>query len=78
LLGHKNLSCVYFLGRLKASSVISEFPKNLIELTLSASELTEDPMQKLDKLPKLRILQLFSESYAGKNMCCPQNGFPQL
>jgi hypothetical protein len=78
LLGHKNLSSVYFLGRLKTSSVISEFPENLIGLTLSASELTEDPMQKLDKLLKLRILLLFSESYAGKNMCCPQNGFPQL
>ncbi|XP_030937643.1 probable disease resistance RPP8-like protein 2 isoform X1 [Quercus lobata] len=78
LSGHTNLSSVYFLGRLETPSIISEFPENLIELTLSASALIEDPMQKLGKLPKLRILGLFSKSYVGKNMCCPQNSFPQL
>nr|XP_023921131.1 disease resistance protein RPP13-like [Quercus suber]POF25080.1 putative disease resistance rpp8-like protein 2 [Quercus suber] len=78
LFGHTNLSSVYFLGRLETPSIVSEFPENLIELTLSASALTEDPLQKLGKLPKLRILQLFSKSYVGKNMCCPQNSFPQL
>ena len=80
LLGHKNLSSVYFLGKIKTPSVISEFPVNLIELTLSASELTEayDPMKKLANLPELRILQLFSESYVGESMCCPKDSFPQL
>ena len=78
LSGHTNLSSVYFLGRLETPSIISEFPENLIELALSASALTEDPLQKLGKLPKLRILGLFSKSYVGKNMCCPQNSFPQL
>nr|POE96993.1 disease resistance rpp8-like protein 3 [Quercus suber] len=78
LSGHTNLSSVYFLGRLETPSIISEFPENLIELTLSASALTEDPLQKLGKLPKLRTLRLFSKSYVGKNMCCPQNSFPQL
>ncbi|XP_030939996.1 disease resistance protein RPM1-like [Quercus lobata] len=78
LRGHTNLSSIYFLGRLKFPSIISEFPENLIELTLSASALTVDPMQQLYELPKLRILRLFSGSYVGKNMCCPQNSFPQL
>ncbi|KAF3961834.1 hypothetical protein CMV_013582 [Castanea mollissima] len=78
LSGHTNLSSVYFLGRLETPSIISEFPENLIELTLSASALTEDPLQKLGKLPKLRILRLFSKSYVGTNMCCPQSSFPQL
>ncbi|KAK7837836.1 disease resistance protein RPP13-like [Quercus suber] len=80
LLGHTNLSSIYLLGRLKTPSVISVFPDNLIEITLSASALSEseDPMQKFNKLPKLRILQLFSKSYMGKNMCCPKDSFPQL
>lgn len=77
-LDHKNLSSVYLLGRIKTPSVISEFPENLIELTLSASALTEDPMQRLVNLKKLRILQLFSESYVGEKMCCPQNSFLEL
>jgi hypothetical protein len=77
---HKELSSGYFLGRLKTPSVISKFPVNLIELTLSASALTEvdDPMQQLVNLPKLRILRLFSESYVGGSMCCPKDSFPQL
>ena len=78
LLGHTNLSSIYFLGRPKTPFVISKFPENLIEITLPASALSEDPMQKLDRLLKLRILQLFSESYVGKKMCCPENSFPQL
>ena len=80
LLENKNLSSVYLLGRLKTPTVISRFPENLIELTLSASALTDDddPMQQLANLPKLRILQLFSESYVGKSMCCPKDSFPQL
>jgi Leucine-rich repeat (LRR) protein len=77
---HRELSSGYFLGRLKTPSVISKFPVNLIELTLSASALTEvdDPMQQLVNLPKLRILRLFSESYVGESMCCPKDSFPQL
>ena len=80
LLGHTNLSSIYLLGRLKTPSVISVFPDNLIEITLSASALSEseDPMQKFSKLTKLRILQLFSKSYMGKNMCCPKDSFLQL
>ena len=75
---HMIISSIYFLGRSKTPFVISKFPENLIEITLSASALSEDPMQKLDRLLKLRILQLFSESYVGKKMCCPKNSFPQL
>ena len=78
LSGHENLSSVYFLGRLNPPSVIKKFPENLIELTLSASKLKEDPMQELGRLPKLRILQLFSESYEGKEMYCLEKSFPQL
>ncbi|KAK4566635.1 hypothetical protein RGQ29_002768 [Quercus rubra] len=75
---HKNLSSVYFLGRLNPPSVKEKFPENLIELTLSASKLKADPMKALGELPKLRILQLFSESYEGKKMKCLEKIFPQL
>ena len=75
---HVNLSCLYLLGRLKNPSVGSEFPHSLIELTLSGSELEEDPMQTLDKLPNLKVLRFLANSYLGKNMGCSSGGFPQL
>ncbi|RVW91975.1 hypothetical protein CK203_030226 [Vitis vinifera] len=58
LSGHVNLSRVYFLGRLRNPCMVSKFPQSLTDLTLSWSELTEDPMQTLDKLSNLRVLRL--------------------
>ena len=78
LSNHVKLSTVYLLGRLKNPSVISEFPNSLTVLTLSWSGLAEDPMQKLDKLPNLRVLRLLRRSYIGKHMLCSSGGFPQL
>ncbi|RVW68102.1 putative disease resistance RPP13-like protein 2 [Vitis vinifera] len=63
-----NLSYIYLLGRLKNPSIMSQFPYSLIDLTLSASGLVEDPMQSLDRLPNLRSLKLLAKSYLGKNM----------
>ncbi|KAJ9701563.1 hypothetical protein PVL29_006786 [Vitis rotundifolia] len=63
LTGYLNLSCIYLLGRLRNPSI---------------SELTEDPMQSLDKLPNLRTLKLFAKYYLGKSMHCSLGGFPQL
>ena len=57
---------------------MSQFPYSLIDLTLSRSELVEDPMQSLDKLPNLRSLKLLAISYLGKKMICLLGGFPQL
>ena len=78
LTGHLNLSCIYLFGRLRNPSIVSQFPPSLIDLTLSGSELTEDPMQSLDKLPNLRSLKLYAKSYLGKSMHCSKGGFPQL
>ncbi|KAJ9701561.1 hypothetical protein PVL29_006784 [Vitis rotundifolia] len=78
LTGHLNLSCIFLFGRLRNPSIVSQFPPSLIDLTLSGSELTEDPMQSLDKLPNLRSLKLFAKSYLGKSMHCSLGGFPQL
>ncbi|XP_021652379.2 disease resistance protein RPP8 isoform X2 [Hevea brasiliensis] len=78
LSGHVDLSNIYLVGKLKNQQLVSELPGSLIELTLSASGLVEDPMQTLDKLPNLRILRLFSRSFMGKKMLCCFGGFPKL
>ncbi|XP_065865747.1 probable disease resistance RPP8-like protein 2 [Euphorbia lathyris] len=75
---HTDLSSVHLVGKLKNQQVVSKFPQNLIELTLSASGLVDDPMQTLDKLPKLKILRLYSKSFTGKRMVCSCGGFPKL
>ena len=78
LSGLEKLSSIYLLGRLKNPLVVFESPESLSDLTLSGSGLTEDPLQKLDKLPNLKILRLLAKSYMGKNMLCSSGGFPQL
>ncbi|XP_039163169.1 disease resistance protein RPH8A [Eucalyptus grandis] len=78
LSGLKNLSSIYLVGRLTKPVVVDKFPEELIELTLSSSGLTEDPMPKLEKLPNLKILQLLGDAFEGKFMVCSPGGFPLL
>ncbi|XP_058004337.1 disease resistance protein RPP8-like [Hevea brasiliensis] len=78
LSSHVDLTSIYLTGKLKNQHLVSEFPQNLVELTLSASGLAEDPMQILDKLPNLQILILMSKSFTGKKMFCSFGGFPKL
>ncbi|XP_016445542.2 putative disease resistance protein At1g59780 [Nicotiana tabacum] len=73
-----SLSTIYLLGKLKYPSVISGFPTNLIDLTLSASELQDDPMPALENLRKLIILRFYSKSSTCKSMHCSSGGFPEL
>ncbi|KAM3284663.1 toMV resistance protein Tm-2 [Capsicum chacoense] len=53
------------------------FPPNLIKLTLVKNRLKENPLQTLNKLPKLKILKLDFDCYIGKTMDC-DGGFSQL
>ncbi|XP_050233480.1 probable disease resistance RPP8-like protein 2 [Mercurialis annua] len=78
LVGHVDLTSIYLVGKFKNPQLVSELPKNLMELTLSASGLGEDPMQTLEKLPNLKILILLLGSYTGKKMLCKCGGFPKL
>ncbi|KAJ9178342.1 hypothetical protein P3X46_010233 [Hevea brasiliensis] len=78
LADYMDLSSIHLVGNLRTQSLVSEFPQNLIELTLSASGLVEDPMQSLGRLPNLRNVRLFSGAYAGKKMVCTFGGFPKL
>ncbi|WCJ41312.1 Disease resistance protein (CC-NBS-LRR class) family [Euphorbia peplus] len=75
---HTDLSSVYLVGKLRDQQLVSKFPQNLIELTLSASGLVDDLMQTLDKLPKLKILRLYAKAFTGKRMVCSCGGFPEL
>ncbi|KAH7689165.1 P-loop containing nucleoside triphosphate hydrolase protein [Dioscorea alata] len=54
------------------------FPQQLVELVLCNSELEQDPMATLEKLPCLKYLELGGDAYVGKQMICSATGFPQL
>ncbi|PON88933.1 NB-ARC domain, LRR domain containing protein [Trema orientale] len=74
----KNLSSIELFGMPLDPALVHQLPKKLTELTLSASGLLEDPMLELGKLSNLKILCFYSDSYKGKQMCCPEESFPQL
>ncbi|BBG98797.1 Disease resistance protein CC-NBS-LRR class family [Prunus dulcis] len=68
LSGLENLSSLNLFGMLENPSIIAEFPKNLIDLTLSASSFSKDPMPNLEKLSNLKSLCFYSNSYTGTKM----------
>ncbi|GMP77494.1 hypothetical protein CsSME_00033758 [Camellia sinensis var. sinensis] len=81
----KLLGCVC-LGRLRIDGIIGKLPQyehqllcqSLTYLRLCDSELKEDPMATLEKLPNLRILWLDNNAFVGKEMVCSAHGFPHL
>uniref|UniRef100_A0A2N9GP00 Disease resistance protein winged helix domain-containing protein n=1 Tax=Fagus sylvatica TaxID=28930 RepID=A0A2N9GP00_FAGSY len=72
------ISKKYPYVRIKKLPEVQQFSPNLAKLTLVFTELEEDPMATLEKLPNLKILCLREESFVGKNMVCSEGGFPQL
>ncbi|CAL5441864.1 unnamed protein product [Camellia sinensis] len=80
----KQLLGCHHLYRLSIRGIIPELPEycqgfssNLIELTLEACQLEEDPMPTLERLPNLQFLYL-GGAFVGDKMVCSANGFPQL
>ncbi|KAM6585384.1 hypothetical protein CsatB_012386 [Cannabis sativa] len=75
-----NLSRIELFGRIGNPDLIDDLTNihKLTEITLSASALTDDPMPKLGKLPNLKQLYLYSDSYKEASMVCSSDGFPQL
>ncbi|KAM4087977.1 hypothetical protein ACB094_07G036600 [Castanea mollissima] len=73
---HRTLSNLYLFGQIKDGIV--NIPQNLRTLTLSMSELKEDPMPELGKLRQLNILRLFACPYRGSKMTCLPGSFPNL
>ncbi|KAL5765186.1 hypothetical protein ACOSQ2_017780 [Xanthoceras sorbifolium] len=79
------LFCCPHLENLYLSGKIVELPKDINEilpnleiLTLLGSELKDDPMPLLGKLPNLIILELGPEFYSGKKLVCSTKSFPCL
>ncbi|KAK3188036.1 hypothetical protein Dsin_027597 [Dipteronia sinensis] len=62
------------------SIVLSEyrFPTTLTQMSLSNTELKDDPFPILEKLPNLEVLKLKRNSYKGRKLACRLGGFPQL
>ncbi|XVF23971.1 hypothetical protein REPUB_Repub13aG0085900 [Reevesia pubescens] len=58
--------------------VLKFLPENVAKLTLMETEMKQDPMAVLEKLPHLRILRLWYNSYRGTKLICSANGFLQL
>ncbi|KAL7239878.1 hypothetical protein ACSBR2_005694 [Camellia fascicularis] len=58
-----------------------KLPPNLTKLTLLENYLEKDLMETLKKVPKLKILKLYSYPYVGSKIVCPGApgcNFPQL
>ncbi|KAF8396191.1 hypothetical protein HHK36_017804 [Tetracentron sinense] len=53
------------------------FPSNLTKLTLSETQLSEDPMGKLGQLPNLEVLRLTNSACVDRDLYC-SHGFPRL
>nr|XP_048329361.1 putative disease resistance protein At1g50180 [Ziziphus jujuba var. spinosa] len=78
LSNHAHLYKLHLEGVMTKMFDIQFFPTNLTELSLKGSLSMEDPMEKLEKLPNLRILKLKQSAFVGKEMKCSSGGFPQL
>ncbi|KAJ7963261.1 Disease resistance protein [Quillaja saponaria] len=78
LSGLPNLYRLHLSGNIDNASISIYFPRNLTDITLSATNLQNDPMQDLQSFPKLRSLCLYSDSFTGESIVCSGRGFPQL
>ncbi|KAL1555906.1 putative disease resistance protein [Salvia divinorum] len=66
------------LGKALAECGSDLLSSKLRRLDLFGSEIEDDPMEILGKLPCLIKLRLFKESFVGEEMRCPANSFPRL
>ncbi|CAA3023593.1 probable disease resistance RF45 isoform X1 [Olea europaea subsp. europaea] len=55
-----------------------EITTRLTEMVLIGSQLKEDPMTTLDKLPELQVLVLQNDAFDGKKMVCAESSFMKL
>ncbi|XP_040959676.1 probable disease resistance RPP8-like protein 2 [Gossypium hirsutum] len=83
LLQFGHLSKLKLVGHLKedphqSHHVLKFLPESIVKLTLECSTMTQDPMEVLENLPCLTILNLLSFAYEGRKLICSANGFRQL
>ncbi|KAM0995240.1 hypothetical protein ACFX19_010792 [Malus domestica] len=77
ILSCRRVQKLHVEGRIEKLPEYHLFPPNLAKLTLWGSNLEEDPMPTLERLPNLRILSGW-QMFAGKKMVCSNQGFPKL
>ncbi|XP_057801920.1 disease resistance protein RPP8-like [Salvia miltiorrhiza] len=73
-----NLTKLKLDGKMSKCPTATMFPPNLSHLTLTGSQLDDDPMAELGKLPKLLFLKLQFKAYRGETMLVLCDGFPSL
>ncbi|XP_057803069.1 probable disease resistance RPP8-like protein 4 [Salvia miltiorrhiza] len=73
-----NLTKLKLKGKMPKCPTASMFPPNLSHLTLIGSELHDDPMAELGKLPKLLFLKIQNNGYCSETMVVLCHGFPCL
>ncbi|XP_057801870.1 putative disease resistance protein At1g50180 [Salvia miltiorrhiza] len=73
-----NLTKLKLYNPMSKCPTVSTFPPNLSHLTLTDSELVDDPMAELGKLPKLLFLKIEKQAYLGETMLVLWDGFPCL
>ncbi|XP_026457141.1 probable disease resistance protein At1g58602 [Papaver somniferum] len=73
-----NLQRLQLDGRLDGGLNLQKYPPNLTKLILMYSRLDKDPMETLQYLPNLKLLELLRHSFEGEEMVCSTKGFPQL
>ncbi|CAA3032844.1 probable disease resistance RF9 [Olea europaea subsp. europaea] len=72
------LHTLYMDGHLGKIPPYNEITQSLTEMVLIGSQLKEDPMTTLGKLPELRVLVLQNNAFDGKKMICVESGFKKL
>ncbi|KAL8491921.1 hypothetical protein ACS0TY_023499 [Phlomoides rotata] len=78
LLGCHRLYKLSICGRIAKLPEHYHFSSSIAKIAFKASELEEDPMVTLEKLPKLSSLTMYKSTYLGESMVCLNNGFPHL
>ncbi|KAL2229617.1 UNVERIFIED_CONTAM: Disease resistance protein RPP8 [Sesamum indicum] len=78
LIGCQSLIVLCLGGHIGRLPLHDEISSNLAKIVLIRSELMEDPMTTLEKLPNLRVLELDVDAFKGKEMTCSASGFTEL
>ncbi|XP_022849578.1 probable disease resistance RPP8-like protein 2 isoform X2 [Olea europaea var. sylvestris] len=78
LLECKTLHTLHMDGHLGQIPLHDKITTTLTGIVLIGSELKEDPMATLDKLPELQVLVLQDNAFAGEKMICVKSGFKKL
>ncbi|CAL9022343.1 unnamed protein product [Prunus brigantina] len=74
----EHLQKLHLNGEIKKLPDPHQFPPNLIKLSLFNSDLEEDSIVKLGRLPNLKMLHLGRDSYKWTKLICSSEWFPQL